>query len=104
MPLLPGRPGRTRDAYFEAALAREDSVAAWEGLAGTNSRPGNTSASLEARARAFRANRAADDLGGAVRMAGWLANDALIFATTTWLRRAGSNAAAHWWVGRTKKQ
>src|SRR5918998_1040957 len=64
---------------FEAALGREESVDAWEGLAWANSWLGDTDASLAAREQAFRAYRAAGDVGGAVRMAGWLANDALHF-------------------------
>ncbi|HEV3376167.1 MAG TPA: LuxR C-terminal-related transcriptional regulator [Thermoleophilaceae bacterium] len=77
---------------FEAALAREESVEAWEGLAWAASWLGDTDASLAARERAFRAYRAAGDVGGAVRMAGWLANDALHFH--------GNEAVAAGWIER----
>jgi ATP/maltotriose-dependent transcriptional regulator MalT len=84
--------------FFEAALAREESVEAWEGLAWSASWLGDTEASLAARERAFRAYRAAGDVGGAVRMAGWLANDALHFrgddaVAAGWLERGRSLAA-----------
>jgi ATP/maltotriose-dependent transcriptional regulator MalT len=84
--------------YFEAALAREEAVEAWEGLAWANSWLGDTDASLGARERAFRAYRAASDVGGAVRMAGWLANDALHFrgddaVAAGWLKRGRSLVA-----------
>jgi DNA-binding CsgD family transcriptional regulator/tetratricopeptide (TPR) repeat protein len=77
---------------FEAALARETSVAAWEGLSWATSWLGETDASLAAREQAFRAYRAAGDAGGAARMAGWLANDALHFR--------GDNAVAAGWLER----
>jgi ATP/maltotriose-dependent transcriptional regulator MalT len=77
---------------FTAALEREESVDAWEGLAWANSWLGDTDASLDARERAFRAYRAAGDVGGAVRMAGWLANDALHFR--------GDEAVAAGWLNR----
>jgi DNA-binding CsgD family transcriptional regulator len=38
---------------------------------------GDTDASLAAREQAFRAHRSAGNAGGAMRIAGWLANDAL---------------------------
>ena len=80
---------------FESALAREESVDAWEGLAWAASWLGATDASLAAREQAFRAYRAAGDVGGAVRMAGWLANDALHFhgdeaVAAGWLERGRS--------------
>jgi DNA-binding CsgD family transcriptional regulator len=80
---------------FESALAREESVEAWEGLAWAASWLGDTDASLAARERAFRGYRAAGDVGGAVRMAGWLANDALHFrgeaaVAAGWLERGRS--------------
>ena len=77
---------------FECALTRETSVAAWEGLSWATSWLGETDASLAAREQAFRAYRAAGDVGGAVRMAGWLANDALHFR--------GDNAVAAGWLER----
>jgi ATP/maltotriose-dependent transcriptional regulator MalT len=77
---------------FEVALGREESVEAWEGLAWANSWLGHTDASLEAREQAFRAYRSAGDVGGAVRMAGWLANDALHFR--------GDDAVAAGWLNR----
>jgi ATP/maltotriose-dependent transcriptional regulator MalT len=83
---------------FEAALGREESVEAWEGLAWANSWLGHTDASLDAREQAFRAYRTAGDVGGAVRMAGWLANDALHFrgdeaVAAGWLERGRSLVA-----------
>jgi DNA-binding CsgD family transcriptional regulator len=77
---------------FESALAREESVEAWEGLAWATSWLGDTDASLAARERAFRGHRAAGNIGGAVRMAGWLANDALHFR--------GDHAVAAGWLER----
>jgi len=77
---------------FEAALEREKSVEAWEGLAWAASWLGDTDASLGAREQAFRAYRAGGDVGGAVRMAGWLANDALHFR--------GNEAVAAGWLER----
>jgi ATP/maltotriose-dependent transcriptional regulator MalT len=77
---------------FESALAREESVEAWEGLAWATSWLGDTDASLAARERAFRAYRSAGDIGGAVRMAGWLANDSLHFR--------GDDAVAAGWLER----
>jgi DNA-binding CsgD family transcriptional regulator len=77
---------------FESALDREESVEAWEGLAWAASWLGDTDASLAARERAFRTYRAAGDAGGAARMAGWLANDALHFR--------GDDAVAAGWIER----
>ena len=77
---------------FEVALTRGTSVAAWEGLSWATSWLGETDASLAAREQAFRAYRAAGDVGGASRMAGWLANDALHFR--------GDNAVAAGWLER----
>ncbi|MDQ2629746.1 MAG: LuxR C-terminal-related transcriptional regulator, partial [Actinomycetota bacterium] len=77
---------------FEAALAREESVVAWEGLSWATSWLGDTDASLAAREQAFRAYRASGDAGGAARMAGWLANDALHFR--------GDEAVAAGWLER----
>jgi ATP/maltotriose-dependent transcriptional regulator MalT len=77
---------------FEAALAREESVIAWEGLSWATSWLGDTDASLAAREQAFRAYRASEDVGGAARMAGWLANDALHFR--------GDEAVAAGWLER----
>ncbi|MBB4665103.1 helix-turn-helix domain-containing protein [Conexibacter arvalis] len=85
--------GRARRC-FESALGREQSVAAWEGLSWATSWLGDTDASLDARERAFRAYRAAADVGGAVRMAGWLANDALHFR--------GDQAVAAGWLERCR--
>jgi ATP/maltotriose-dependent transcriptional regulator MalT len=77
---------------FASALTREESVAAWEGLSWATSWLGDTDASLAARERAFRAYRASGDVGGAARMAGWLANDALHFR--------GDDAVAAGWLER----
>jgi ATP/maltotriose-dependent transcriptional regulator MalT len=77
---------------FESALACEESVAAWEGLSWAASWLGDTDASLNAREHAFRAYRASGDAGGAARMAGWLANDALHFR--------GDDAVAAGWLER----
>ena len=77
---------------FESAVARDASVAAWEGLSWATSWLGETDASLAAREQAFRAYRAAGDVGGASRMAGWLANDALHFR--------GDDAVAAGWLER----
>jgi ATP/maltotriose-dependent transcriptional regulator MalT len=78
--------------YFESALAHEESVEALEGLAWATSWLGDTDASLAAREQAFRRHRAAGNIGGAVRMAGWLANDALHFR--------GDHAVAAGWLER----
>ncbi len=78
--------------YFESALDREEAVAAWEGVAVATSWLGDTDASLAAREQAFRAHRSAGNTGGAMRMAGWLANDALHFR--------GDNAIAAGWLER----
>jgi ATP/maltotriose-dependent transcriptional regulator MalT len=77
---------------FESALASAESVGAWEGLAWAASWLGDTDASLAAREQAFRSYRAAGDVGGASRMAGWLANDALHFR--------GDDAVAAGWLER----
>jgi DNA-binding CsgD family transcriptional regulator len=77
---------------FESALAGAESVDAWEGLAWAASWLGDTDASLAAREQAFRSYRAAGDVGGASRMAGWLANDALHFR--------GDDAVAAGWLER----
>jgi tetratricopeptide (TPR) repeat protein len=77
---------------FDSALAREESVAAWEGLSWATSWLGETDASLAAREQAFRAYRSAGDVDGAARMAGWLANDALHFR--------GDEAVAAGWLER----
>jgi ATP/maltotriose-dependent transcriptional regulator MalT len=78
--------------HFESALAREESVPAWEGLSWATSWLGDTDASLAARERAFRGFRALGDVDGAARMAGWLANDALHFR--------GDDAVAAGWLER----
>jgi ATP/maltotriose-dependent transcriptional regulator MalT len=94
---------------FESALTREESVAAWEGLSWATSWLGDTDASLAAREQAFRAYRASGDVGGAGRMAGWLANDALHFrgdeaVAAGWLERGRSllegrpPSADHGWL------
>jgi ATP/maltotriose-dependent transcriptional regulator MalT len=77
---------------FESALDREESVEGWGGLAVATSWLGDIDASLAAREQAFRAYRAAGDTGGAMRMAGWLANDALHFR--------GDDAIAAGWLER----
>ena len=77
---------------FEAALAQEESVVAWEGLSWATSWLGDTDASLAAREKAFRAYRASGDVDGAARMAGWLASDALHFR--------GDEAVAAGWLER----
>jgi ATP/maltotriose-dependent transcriptional regulator MalT len=77
---------------FESALAGDESVAAWEGLSWATSWLGDTDASLAAREQAFRAYRASGDVGGASRMAGWLANDSLHFR--------GDDAVAAGWLER----
>ena len=94
---------------FESALAREESVDAWEGLAWAASWLGDTDASLAAREQAFRAYRAAGNAHRAARMAGWLANDALHFrgddaVAAGWLERGRSlldgrpPSAEHGWL------
>jgi hypothetical protein len=74
---------------FETALGRQASVEAWEGPAWAASWLGDTDASFAARERAFRAYRAAGDVGGAVGMSGWPGNDAVHF-------RGGDAVAAGW--------
>ncbi len=85
---------------FEAALTREESIMAWEGLSWATSWLGDTDASLAAREQAFRAYRTSGDVGGAARMAGWLANDALHFrgdeaVAAGWLERGRSLLDGH---------
>jgi ATP/maltotriose-dependent transcriptional regulator MalT len=94
---------------FESALTRGECVEAWEGLSWATSWLGDTDASLAAREQAFRAYRASGDVGGAARMAGWLANDALHFrgdeaVAAGWLERGRSllvgrpPSAGHGWL------
>lgn len=80
-------------AHFEAAVAAEDSAAAWEGLGWAAWWLGDTETTFAARERAFRAYRQADDARSAARLASWLANDAVDFrgeyaVAAGWLERA----------------
>jgi DNA-binding CsgD family transcriptional regulator len=79
---------------FESSLALRESPEAWEGLSWAASWLGDTDASLNAREQAFRAYRAAGDVCGAARAAGWLANDFLHFR--------GDDAVAAGWIERAR--
>jgi len=81
--------------HFEAAVAAEDSAAAWEGLGWAAWWQGDTEATFAARERAFRAYRQADDQRSAGRLALWLANDAVDFR--------GEHAVAAGWLERSRR-
>ena len=78
-------------AAFERALADGEQAEALEGWAQAARFLGEGDASLEARARAFRAYRARGDSRSAARAAAWLAYDTVVFR--------GDDAVAQGWFG-----
>jgi ATP/maltotriose-dependent transcriptional regulator MalT len=78
--------------HFEAALAAEESPAAWEGLGWAGWWLADAALTMHARERAYRAFRAAGDAAGAGRVAAWLASDFLEFR--------GEDAVARGWLER----
>src|SRR5215217_5111789 len=78
-------------AAFLRALAGGDHAEALEGLAQAARFLGDGDASLEARARAFRAYRGRGDARSAARAAAWLAYDTVVFR--------GDAAVAQGWFG-----
>jgi DNA-binding CsgD family transcriptional regulator/tetratricopeptide (TPR) repeat protein len=79
--------------HFDAAIAAEESAAAWEGLGWAAYWLSDADLTLRARETAYRAFRAAGDPAGAGRVAGWLASDFLEFrgedaVASGWLERA----------------
>ena len=78
-------------AAFERALADGEEPEALEGWAQATRFLGDGDASLEARARAFRAYRGRGDSRSAARAAAWLAYDTVVFR--------GDDAVAQGWFG-----
>ena len=83
-----------RDQY-EAALAAEESAEAWEGLGWAGYGLHDAALTIDARERAYRAFRAADEPAAAGRVAGWLASDFLEFR--------GEDAVARGWLERARR-
>lgn len=78
---------------FAAAIERDESGRAWEGLSWAGWWLCEADPTLSARERAYRLYRSEDDRLGAARMALWLANDVLDFRADVavglgWLERA----------------
>jgi hypothetical protein len=102
-PLALGRAALGRAAWSQTGLHFEEADAtdatdataeAWEGLSRAAWWQGDQITTLSARERAYRANREADDMCGAARMAMWLASDHLDFrgddaVASAWLARGG---------------
>jgi DNA-binding SARP family transcriptional activator len=78
-------------AAFERALADGEQAEALEGWAHAARFLGDGDASLDARARAFRAYRGRGDSRSAARVAAWLAYDTVVFR--------GDDAVAQGWFG-----
>ncbi len=78
-------------AAFERALADGEQAEALEGFAQAARFLGEGDASLDARARAFRAYRGRGDSRSAARVAAWLAYDTVVFR--------GDDAVAQGWFG-----
>ena len=78
-------------AAFERALADGEQAEALEGWAHAAQFLGDGDASLDARARAFRAYRGRGDSRSAARVAAWLAYDTVVFR--------GDDAVAQGWFG-----
>ncbi|MHB8695594.1 MAG: LuxR C-terminal-related transcriptional regulator, partial [Solirubrobacteraceae bacterium] len=76
--LTRGAWGEARER-FETAIERGASATAWEGLGWTGWWLADGELTIRARERAYRAYRAADEAGGAGRMAAFLAADFLEF-------------------------
>jgi DNA-binding CsgD family transcriptional regulator len=98
-PIAAGQAALARGAWaeardlFQAALAREESAEALEGLGWAGWWLHDAELTLRARARAYRAYRVRDDVGAAGRVAAWLVADFHEFrsedaAARGWLERA----------------
>jgi ATP/maltotriose-dependent transcriptional regulator MalT len=90
--LVRGAWAEAREA-FEAALARRETAAAWEGLGWAGWWLSDEALTLRAREAAYRAHRAEGDDASAGRVAAWLASDHREFrgedaVARGWLRRA----------------
>ena len=92
--LRQGAWGQAR-AHFEAALAAGESAEAWEGLGWAGYWLHDAELTIEARERAYRAYRAADQPAAAGRVAAWLAADFLEFR--------GEDAVARGWLERGRR-
>src|SRR4051812_32803780 len=84
---------QARDAFQKAIETEGDDARLWEGLSWAAWWISDESLTFDARERAYRAYRAADDCYGAARMALWLAADHLDFRAEAapaagWLERA----------------
>src|SRR5918992_1571402 len=97
-PLAAGRAALRNGAWdeararFEEAASAGDAPQVWEGLSRAAWWQGDQEATLAARERAYRAYREVGDVGGAARMAMWVASDHLDFrgddvVASAWLRR-----------------
>jgi DNA-binding SARP family transcriptional activator len=82
-------------AAFERALADGEQAEALEGWAQATRYLGDGDASLDARARAFRAYRRRADARSAARAAAWLAYDTVVFR--------GDDAVAQGWFGHARR-
>jgi LuxR family transcriptional regulator, maltose regulon positive regulatory protein len=82
-------------AAFEAALSREDTPAAWEGLAWAAWWLDDVAAIFDARERAYRLYRRCGDRRGAARAAMWLGADYVDFK--------GESAVANGWLQRAHR-
>jgi tetratricopeptide (TPR) repeat protein len=82
-------------AWFETALAAEESPQALEGLGWAGWWLADAELTLTARERAFRGYRAAGDPGSAARVAAWLASDYLEFR--------GEDAIGRGWLERARR-
>ena len=82
-------------AVFEAAVAREDTPAAWEGLAWAAWWLDDVAAIFDARERAYRLYRQRGDRRGAARAAMWLGADYVDFK--------GESAVANGWLQRAHR-
>src|SRR4051794_22422667 len=82
-------------AAFERGLADGEQAEALEGWAQAARFLGDGDASLDARARAFRAYRARGDSRSAARAAAWLAYDTVVFR--------GDDAVAQGWFGHARR-
>ena len=82
-------------ALFEEAVAAEETPEAFEGLSWAAWWLDDAAAVFDARERAYRLYKNADDVAGAARMATWLASDQLDFH--------GAFAVASGWIGRAHR-
>ncbi len=99
----------TARTHFQAALAEEESAAALDGLGWAGWWLADEQLTFDARERAYRAYRAAGDMGAAARLAAWIASDHREYRAEAaigqgWLLRAHSmleglpESADHGWV------